>query len=167
MEANGHSLPLILLVDDDENDTFLLKKAFGRAGLNHPVQVLSDGMACIRYLARETPYTDRDTFPLPAIVLLDLRLPIRNGLDVLRWIREQPQLRDLCVVILTGSVHENDESLALQLGANSVMSKPLGFANAVELCRSIERLLLNLRPAGTKASVYNSCQCVSCCSAQH
>ena len=148
MEATGHSLPLILLVDDDENDTFLLKKAFERAGLNHPVQVLSDGMACIRYLAGETPYTDRDTFPLPAIVLLDLRLPIRNGLDVLRWIGEQPQLRDLCVVILTGSVHENDESLALQLGANSVMSKPLGFANAVELCRSIERLLSSVRPVG-------------------
>jgi len=150
MEVTEHILPLILLVDDDENDTFLLKKAFERAGLNHPVQVLSDGMACIHYLAGEGPYTDRATLPLPAIVLLDLQLPLTTGFDVLCWIREQPQLRKLCVVILTGSVHEHEESLALQLGANSVMSKPLGFGNAVELCRSIERLLSSVRPVGAQ-----------------
>ena len=150
MEATGHSLPLILLVDDDENDTFLLKKAFERAGLNHPVQVLSDGMACIRYLAGEGPYTDRETFPMPAVLLLDLKLPLRNGLDVLRWIGGQPQLRKMCVVILTGSVHEAEESLALQLGANSVLTKPLGFRNAVELCGSIERLLLSAHPVGSQ-----------------
>ena len=150
METAGHTMPLILLVDDDENDTFLLKKAFERAGVNVPVRVLSDGMECMRYLSGEGPYADREIFHLPAIVLLDLKLPVRNGFDVLRWIREQPLFGKLCVVILTGSVHERDESLALRLGANSVLTKPLGFGNAVVLCRSIECLLLSCHPGSTR-----------------
>jgi CheY-like chemotaxis protein len=153
MEATGHSKPLILLVDDDENDTFLLKKAFERAGLNHPVKILSDGMECIRYLGGEGSYADREMFPLPGIVLLDLRLPVTNGFDVLKWIREQPLFGKLCVVVLSGSQQEGDENLALRLGATAVMIKPMGFGNAVELSRSIERLIAKFQPVGEGETV--------------
>jgi CheY-like chemotaxis protein len=148
MEAMAGSKPLILLVDDDENDTFLLTKAFERAGLNHPMKALADGMECIRYLSGEDSYADRETFPLPGVVLLDLRLPVTNGFDVLRWIRKRPLFGKLCVVVLSGSQEEADENLALQLGATAVMTKPMGFGNAVELSRSIERLIAEFQPVG-------------------
>src|SRR5213593_3003479 len=93
----------ILLVEDDENDVFFLKYAFEAAGISIPVQVVRDGEQAIDYLAGNNKYAERKQFPFPCLVLLDLKLPLKMGLDVLRWINEQPALRSLLVVILTSS----------------------------------------------------------------
>src|SRR5260221_4693077 len=122
--------PTILLVDDDHNEVLLVKSAFERAGLKYPVQSVSSGVDCIGYLNGEPPYGDRDEFPLPALVLLDIKMPAMDGFDVLRWIRHQSRFAKLCVVMLTGSDEIPDVNLAYQLGANSFLVKPLDFWNA-------------------------------------
>ena len=135
------NLPLILIVDDDENDVLLVKRAFNRAGLQHPIQSLPDGAECIAYLNGERPYEDRQRYPLPGLVLLDIKMPVRDGFEVLRCIRRDPKFTRLCVVMLTSSDEIRDASKAYQLGADSFLVKPLDFWNAAELSRSVGRLL--------------------------
>src|SRR4051794_15702703 len=93
----------ILLVEDDDNDVFFLTYAFESAGIVNPVVVVKDGQEAIDYLAGTGRYSDRGIYPLPCLVLLDLKLPVRPGLDVLRWVGQQPHLKPLLVIVLTSS----------------------------------------------------------------
>src|SRR5262245_46306282 len=93
----------ILLVEDDENDVFLLQHAFAAAGVTHPIAVVSDGRQAIAYLAGADRYGDRGRFPFPGLVLLDLKLPGIAGLEVLRWVQQQPSLCLLPVIVLSSS----------------------------------------------------------------
>jgi len=97
-----------------------------------------DGIA---YLQGTHPYDDREKYPLPVLVLLDIKMPGMDGFEVLRWIRRQWEFFELCVVMLTSSDHIRDANEAYHLGANSFLVKPLDFHNAAELARSLERLL--------------------------
>ena len=92
------------------------------------------------YLQGAAPYSDRFKYPFPDMVLLDIKMPMTDGFDVLRWIRHQPTIAKLCVVMLTSSDEIRDVNLAYQLGANSFLVKPLDFWNASELCRSLDLL---------------------------
>ena len=141
LPENADKLPLILVVDDDQNDLLLAKRTIERAGLKYPLKDLSSGRECLDYLNGKPPYSDRDKYPLPALVLLDIKMPGMDGFDVLRWIRHQPRFAKLCVVTLTGADEIAKANLAYQLGADSFLVKPLDFWNAAELSRSIERLL--------------------------
>lgn len=132
---------LILLVEDNSDDALLVRRAFERAGVKHPLRWLSSGMEAIAYLNGDPPYTDRTKAPLPAMVLLDIKMPATDGFEVLRWIRRQPQFATLCVVMLTSSDEIRDVNLAYQLRADSFLVKPLDFWNAAELSNSVERLL--------------------------
>ena len=134
-------LPLILLIEDDLNDAALAKRAFERAGLKYPIHHVTNGIECIAFLNGEPPYDDRERFPFPAMVLLDIKMPLMDGFEVLRWIRHQSQFRKLCVVMLTSSDAIRDANFAYQLGADSFLVKPLDFWNAAELAHSLERLL--------------------------
>ncbi len=134
-------LPLILLVEDDANDAVLVQRAFARAGLKNPIERIATGMECLDYLNGGPPFSDRLRYPLPAMVLLDIKMPGMDGFDVLRWIRQQPQFAKLCVVMLTGVDEISKVNLAYQLGADSFLIKPLDFWNAAELVHSIDRLL--------------------------
>jgi CheY-like chemotaxis protein len=134
-------LPVILVVDDDQNDVVLVKRAFERAGLKHPIQTVSSGVDCIGYLTGEWPYRERDKFPLPSLVFLDIKMPGTDGFEVLKWIRHQERFAKLCVVMLTASDAISDATLAYQLGADSFLVKPLDFWDAAELSHSLERLL--------------------------
>src|SRR5687768_9107081 len=91
----------ILLVEDDANDVFFMKRAMKLAGVVNPVQVASDGRQAIHYLGGTGEYSDRTKFPLPGLVLLDLKLPHVMGLDVLKWIRAQPELKMVVVLVFT------------------------------------------------------------------
>src|SRR5437868_2030655 len=92
---------LILLVEDKEDDIVLIRRALAKAGVVNPLQVVRDGDEAIEYLAGERKYRNREEYPLPQLVLLDLKLPGMDGFEVLRWIRGQPGLSSLRVVVLT------------------------------------------------------------------
>lgn len=126
----------ILQVEDDPNDVFLLKHAMTKAGVANPIQVASDGRQAIDYLQGTGPFADRQKFPLPCLVLLDLKLPYVMGLDVLKWIRQQPGA-PLPVVMLTASGENGEVASAYRLGANAFLTKPSETAKLVAMAKAI------------------------------
>src|SRR5256885_1545001 len=115
---------IILLAEDDENDVFFMQRALQKAGVHHPLHVTTDGRETMEYLAGTKKFTDRAQFPLPSLVLLDLKMPFANGFEVLTWIRSQPSLNDLAIVVLTSSAEERDRQRAAELGAKGYFVKP-------------------------------------------
>ncbi len=114
----------LLVVEDDENDIFFLKRAFDRSGVTNPLSIVQSGQEAIDYLRGENNFSDRTQYPFPAMVLLDLKLPCVNGIDVLRWIRKQPEYVGLPVIVLTSSTLKTDIEEAYASGANSYVVKP-------------------------------------------
>lgn len=127
----------ILLVEDSPDDQLLIRRAFRKANLLNPLHVVGDGDAAVAYLAGEGAYADRAAHPLPAIVLLDLKLPRRSGLEVLSWIRARPEVRRTPVVVLTSSRDGDDVARAYELGANSYLVKPVAFDGLMEMVKSL------------------------------
>jgi CheY-like chemotaxis protein len=114
----------LLLVEDNEDDVFLMKRALKGANVINPLFVAEDGQEALDYLAGASKFADRDSYPLPAVVFLDLKLPFISGHDVLRWIRRQKELDSLVVIVLTSSNEASDLSRCYALGANSYVVKP-------------------------------------------
>lgn len=114
----------ILLVEDNEDDAFFMKLALKDAEITNPLQWVEDGQQAIDYLAGTGKYTDRAKYPLPMVVFLDLKLPLKTGHEVLQWIRLQPQFAKLPVMVLTSSSEPVDLNRSYQLGANTFMVKP-------------------------------------------
>ena len=137
----------ILVAEDDEADRFFINRAFTKAGIKHLVFV-EDGQEAIDYLGGEADYSDRAAYPLPDLMLLDLKMPRLNGFDVLEWLRKQPGLRRLLVTILTSSDQATDIDRAYDLGANSYLLKPHGSHELTDLVNRLQRywLELNQRP---------------------
>jgi DNA-binding response OmpR family regulator len=132
------SKPCILQVEDDANDVFLLQRAFMQAGISNPVHVATDGQMAIDYLAGVHHFADRARHPLPALVLLDLKLPRKSGREVLQWVRGQPGLRRLIVIIFTSAPYVGDVGLAYDLGANSFLVKPTDFSQFLDVARVLK-----------------------------
>lgn len=116
---------VILYVEDEETDRFLMEYACKQAGLGPTLRMVNHGQAAIDYLSGAGTYGDREKYPMPAVVLLDLNLPEVHGFEVLKWIRGQPGHSRLPVVVFTSSSREEDRSRAEQLGANGFIQKPL------------------------------------------
>ncbi len=127
----------ILLVEDSPDDALLIQRAFRKANLANPVELVRDGEDAVTYLSGAAPYEDRERFPLPVFMLLDLKLPRRSGLEVLAWVREQPALRRLPVVVLTSSRESVDVNRAYDLGVNSYLTKPVGFEALIEMVKNV------------------------------
>lgn len=127
----------VLLVDDSEEDVLLTKIAFANARLANPVFVVQDGEDAIAYLDGCKPYSDRLQFPFPILMLLDLRMPRRDGFEVLQWLQEQPFRGDLMVAVMTNSKNEPDTHRSFQLGADSYLIKP---PKAEDLLQLVHRL---------------------------
>ena len=127
----------ILLVEDDEDDLFFLQQAMQKAGVANPIQVASNGQEAIDYFKGTGRFADREEFPLPYLTLLDLKLPHVMGLDVLAWIRQQPEMAAI-VVILSSSMDEADIATAYRLGANGYLVKPPDVNKLTEIARSIK-----------------------------
>jgi CheY-like chemotaxis protein len=140
--------PAILVVEDSPDDVLLLQRAFRKANLINPVQVVPDGQAAIDYLSGVDAYADRERFPLPALILLDLKLPKRSGHEVLEWIRAQPGLRRVPIAMLTSSKETSDINRAYDLGANSYLMKPVDFDALLQLVQTLKLywMILNERP---------------------
>ena len=139
----------VLIAEDDPSDVSLLQRAFNAAGVPASLHFVRDGQEAIDYLGGEANYADRTAYPLPDLMLLDLKMPRLNGFDVLQWLRQQPGLKRLLVTILTSSDQARDIDRAYDLGANSYLLKPHGSGELAELVQRVERywLDLNQRPA--------------------
>ena len=133
-----HDKALFLLVEDDEEQVALVRRAFRKANIVNPLQVVRSGQEAMVYLEGAGPYANREEFPLPNLILLDLHLPGISGFDLLRWIRGRPTLSTLRVVILTASNQAHDVNLAYELGANSFLVKPVNFDNFVGLAKAVQ-----------------------------
>jgi two-component system response regulator len=131
----------ILQVEDDPNDVFFLQHAMKKAGVANPVQVATDGQQAIDYLQGVGKFADRQKFPLPCLILLDLKLPHVMGLDVLKWIRQQSGMA-IAVVMLTASSEESDIATAYRLGANGFLVKPSEVDKLVEMAKAINAFWL-------------------------
>ena len=114
----------LLLVDDSENDIFLMRRAFKKAEFNSLLREVHNGEQAIAYLKGEGIYSDRNQYPLPSVMLLDLNMPMKNGFDVLGWVRTHPAFKRLSVIILTASMRLEDVERAFDLGASSYLVKP-------------------------------------------
>jgi CheY-like chemotaxis protein len=114
----------ILLAEDDDNDVFLLQHAFESAGIRNPIAVVRDGQQAIEYLTSQGEYSDVNRNPLPSLFILDLKMPRRNGMDVLGWLRQQPGLGCVPTIVFSSSAHRKDIERAYRLGANAFVVKP-------------------------------------------
>lgn len=133
----------ILHVEDDSNDVFFFQRAMKKAGLLNPVRVASDGRSAIDYLKGAGEFANRARFPLPSLVLLDLKLPHVMGLDVLKWIRQESGI-SMVVVVLTASADDADIASAYHLGANAFLVKPADANVLVEMAKAINEFWLRL-----------------------
>jgi CheY-like chemotaxis protein len=134
----------ILLIEDDQNDAFFFKYAFQEAGIFNPIQTVDDGQQAMDYLSGAGPYANRERFPFPCLVFLDLKLPVKMGSDVLRWLQKQPQLQSLLVLVLTSSSNLRDVDEAYRLGARAFLVKPVSTDKRIEMARIIKKFWLEL-----------------------
>jgi len=128
---------VILLVDDRDDDLMVIKRAFAKARILNPLQTATSGEEAIAYLCGEGKYSNRAEYPLPELILLDLKMPGLSGFDVLRWVRQHPTLKTIRIVVLTASDHIRDVNLAYELGANSFLVKPVEFDRFLDLANAI------------------------------
>jgi CheY-like chemotaxis protein len=128
----------ILLAEDNDNDALLMRHAFRRAGVSNPVMRVCDGEETVDYLAGHGVFGDRLKYPLPVLVLLDLKMPRLNGFEVLRWIRTQEQFEHLPVTVLTSSDQQYDVERAHELGATSYLKKPNELYDLVALLKTLQ-----------------------------
>jgi len=127
----------ILLVEDNPDDELLTIRAFNRNHIINQVDVVRDGQEALDYLFCMGRYGDRDPHDLPQVVLLDLKLPKVDGLEVLRRVRKEERMRLLPIVILTSSSEESDIVASYDLGANSYVRKPVDFAEFATAVREV------------------------------
>jgi len=150
----------ILLVEDDENDVFFFQRAVNKVGMTHPLQVARDGQEAIDYLGGTGKFADRVKFPLPGLILLDLKLPFVLGLDVLEWIRVQSELSPI-VIILSSSAAEQDVARAYRLGANAYLVKSADVSRLEGMVRAINDFWLTLNVPPVRCVAERGPQAVS------
>lgn len=137
----------ILLADDSEDDAFLVKRAVEKSGIVNPIQWVKDGAEAIAYLTGEGRYADRVTFPFPELIILDVKMPGMSGLDVLAWLRDNPDLRVIPAIVMSSSQHDSDVRQAYNLGANTYFVKPSSFDELGRLIKTLDEYWeLSIKP---------------------
>lgn len=135
----------ILLAEDNRDDIFLMRQGFARAEIPNPLAVVTNGRDAVDYLAGKGAYADRDKYPVPGLMLLDLKMPWMDGFDVLSWVRRQPEYRTLPVVVLTSSRLQSDVERSRLLGVFDYRVKPNDLAELVSLLVDIRKRWLDER----------------------
>jgi len=135
-------------VEDDENDVLFMQMALHESGVTNPLQVVRDGQQVIDYLKGAAKYANRQLYPLPCLVLMDIKLPYFSGLEVLKFIRQDPALRQVIVIILSSSAQESDIDEAFNLGTNAYIVKPHNIDDLVIATKAIKDFWLgfNMTP---------------------
>jgi CheY-like chemotaxis protein len=129
---------MILVAEDDPTDAFFLQRAFGKTGTTVGLKFVRDGQEAIDYLRGEPPFIDRSAHPMPQLLLLDLKMPRMNGFEVLHWLKTQPGLKRLLVIVFSSSAETGDINRAYDLGANSYLVKPHATEQLLELVNRVE-----------------------------
>ena len=128
----------ILAAEDDDSDGMILEMAFESAKLPCPLVFVPDGLEAVDYLGGKGRYADRAAHPLPALVVLDLKMPRMNGFDVLGWLAEQPDLKQIPAVVLSSSAHERDMKRARLLGAREYFVKPHTLDELIKIAHQMQ-----------------------------
>ncbi len=127
-----------------------MERALEGARIANPLLVVEDGQEAVDYLSGAGKFNDRLRYPIPAIVFLDLKLPLRMGLEVLSWLRQQPELQNLVVIVLTSSNEPSDLNRAYALGANSYIVKPPSASQLLEMAKAFKWYWLEFNQFGSK-----------------
>ncbi len=138
----------ILLVEDNEDDAFLMQRALQDAAIVNPLLIVQDGQEAIDYLSGAGKFADRAQFPIPAVIFLDLKLPLKSGHEVLAWIRGRKEFDMVVIVVLTSSSEPSDIKKSYSLGANSFLVKPPTPESLVDLARSFKWYWLEFNEFG-------------------
>ena len=134
----------VLIAEDDANDVFLLRRAFQKAGVHQPVVVFRNGQEVVDYLSRHSVgRQDGNHQTFPALLFLDLKMPMMDGFDVLNWLQDNPAVKKLPVVVLTSSNQEKDIRQAQSMGADDYLVKPQQFEELVSLVKQVKDRWLN------------------------
>lgn len=133
-----NSQATIALVEDNEDDLFFMLRALKEAEIVNPLRVLKTGREAIDYLSGRGDFADRTRFPLPFLLLLDLKLPDMSGFDILRWVRSDAITKSLPIIVLTNSGEARDLERAYQLGSNSFLVKPSGADGLLEQMKALK-----------------------------
>lgn len=143
----------ILYAEDDPNDVFFIKHAFAKVGVANPLQIVKDGQEAKNYLDGVGAFADRSRYPLPCLVLLDIKMPRVSGFDVLHWMRDQPNFRNIPVIIFSASSFPSDIEHAYEIGANAYVVKPVTAVERLAFAQAIHAFWRHLRylPAGVRA----------------
>ena len=139
--------PVVLVAEDRDEDLFILRRAFEQLGFHTPVQYVRNGEQAIAYLAGEGRFANRVEYPLPNLLLLDLKMPRKNGFEVLNWIQQRPELNTLRTVVLTTSDDIFEVNRAYKLGASSFLTKPLNFTEFRDMIQAVHIYWLALNKA--------------------
>jgi CheY-like chemotaxis protein len=139
----------ILHIEDDPNDVLLLEHACRKMGLGCNIKRLADGEEAIQYLEGAGDFADRDRFPLPELILLDIKMPRATGFDVLTWRREHEEFKTVPVIVLSSSNHELDVKRAYDLGVNSYLMKPVSFDSLCDLIKAVCEYWLTVNIGGS------------------
>jgi len=135
--------PIILLAEDSEDDVRMFRRAFRQAAIAAPLHVVSDGEEALAYLSGEGKFAHRAEYPLPDLLLLDLKMPRKDGFEVMAWLRTHPTLCPLRTVVLTASDDMREIIRAYAFGANSFISKPVNFTEFKDTLQEMFNFFLN------------------------
>ena len=138
----------ILLAEDDKNDIFLMRRAFDRARYLNPLCIVQNGREVVDYLEGAGQFSQREKYPLPGLLLLDLKMPWMDGFDVLAWLHNRPCKEKLPVIVLTSSNQEKDIRQAREMGAEEYRVKPQQFEELIQIVKEVRDRWLNSERKG-------------------
>ena len=142
----------ILIADDDPNDAVLIQRVFKQCRILNSLQVLPNGRDVIDYLKGDVPYHDRTAHPLPVLLLLDLKMPNKSGIEVLEWLQSHPTLSGMAIVVLSGAADTKDIDRAYKLGAHSFLMKPLQTEDFMNLINGLKNIRVESQDEGCHLS---------------
>jgi CheY-like chemotaxis protein len=143
-KPESRATEVILLVEDNPSDATLITRAFERTGVENPIRRVKDGEEALAYLSAAGAFADRKQHPLPAVILLDLNLPRFNGYQLMIWLRMQPELKRIPVVVLTESRDSESINRAYDAGANSYLVKPGDSEQIVRIVELVRQYWMSL-----------------------
>ncbi|EEF62778.1 response regulator [Pedosphaera parvula] len=143
----------ILIAEDNPQEVVLLKMALRKNGIEGPIHIVPNGEEVIKYLRADSPYNDRKTYPFPATIFLDLKMPLRDGFGVLEWLKKHPDCAVIPTIVMTCSSEPDDIKRAYRLGANAYMVKP----TAIEEFTGMMRLTIDYWRICAKPEILENC----------